>query len=216
MSENRKETNMLTYWLLIWTFRSVASELVIPDSKDCILDCDGQFQCGEQLNCEQMDCHFDMTQYQNIKKRTFLLFGHNGLRNRLALILDTCDMLRMSWDDDLAELSNRHHRNCERILNCNSMQSKLIEDIKEEHMLNRRVFGGNTTQLGRNSYFHDNVYSTNFIELAIGSWYMEHMTVPFPKRVTFNKHEHYKLIGDNSFTNIINPQTHRVGCSYAR
>ncbi|XP_034478081.1 glioma pathogenesis-related protein 1-like [Drosophila innubila] len=157
-----------------------------------------------------------MTNGQNSDKSAFLIFGHNGLRNRLAMILNTCDMLRMSWDDELAELSNRHHRNCERKLACSSKPPKTIVGLNRESQLQQKMFSGNSTHLARNHFFHDNIYSTNFIESAVGNWYMEHTSVEFPTRTISNENDYYQLMGDNSFTHIINPQTYRVGCSYAR
>lgn len=214
---------MLTYWLSICSFLSVASQQIgeenrvhIPKMENCLLECDREFRCLEVRNCDSLQYHYDLRNDKHSDKRELLIYGHNGLRNRLALILDTCDMLRMSWDDDLAELSNRHHRNCEQKIVCSSKVEKSSLDINEERKLFQKVFIGNTSHLGRNSYFHENIYSTNFFESAVGNWYMEHMQIEFPKKIKNNEKIYYKLLADNSFTHIINPQTHRVGCSYAR
>ncbi|KAH8415976.1 hypothetical protein KR222_005536 [Zaprionus bogoriensis] len=88
-------------------------------------------------------------------------------------------------------------------------------NVASELMLLHRVYRGNKTLSSRNSYFLDNLYLTNFFEFAVGGWYSKYRTMEFPEIIKYKANTFLKIRGDNSFAHIVNPQTHRVGCSYA-
>lgn len=185
----------------------------IPDNPNCLSDASGRFFChSPPPPCQSMRHHYDLRQKETVGYRSFLLYGHNGLRNRLAIKLNTVDMLHVTWDDKLAELSNRHHRHCHRQMH--DSQEETINN-SDEWMLYRRVFSGKNN-LSRNSFFWPNIYLNNILETAVGTWYSRHQQLKYPKEIKYKERDYLVINGDNSFTHIINPQTYRMGCSYAK
>ncbi|EDW02158.1 GH21839 [Drosophila grimshawi] len=183
---------------------------LLSDHK-CVIDCNGVFKChDDDIHCPSLQKHFDLHDDENTDIRSLLIYGHNGLRNRLALKLNICDMLHVSWDSNLAELANRHHRHCMRRVTCEAARNHLnkAED--------RKIGQSKNGNLAQSSYFLKNIYATNFIEYAVGSWYESHTQLEYPTKTKYHKNTYYKLIGINTFTHIIKPQMHRLGCSYSR
>ncbi|XP_017836419.1 uncharacterized protein LOC108595655 [Drosophila busckii] len=170
---------------------------------------------GTPENCPEMLEHKDLRNAEHEKLRDFIKLGHNGLRNRLAVKLKLCDVFSMHWEDDLAEMANRQHRQCKRKVPdkciCESgMPSKDVvlaeEDPKLEISLNETAC---------NSHFLTNIYAWNYIELAIGSWYHEHSKMEEPPLINYEDEQYYNLTGHNAFVRMINPSSYQLGCSYA-
>lgn len=184
----------------------------IPEDANCLSNAHGKFYCyPAPPPCPSMRHHYDLRQKETVGYRSFLLYGHNGLRNRLAIKLNIVNMLHVTWDDKLAELSNRHHRYCQRQMNDSIMRTT---DDNDESMLYPRVNKGKSN-LSRNSFFWPNIYLSNILETAVGTWYSSHQQLKYPVNTKYKEYDYLAIMGDNSFTHIINPQTYRMGCSYA-
>lgn len=202
---------LLSLFLLSALAQELRYNLVIPNDENCLSDQTGWFECiPPPPPCRSMKQHHDLRKKEAAGDRYFLLYGHNGLRNRLAKKLNTVDMLHVTWDDRLAELSNRHHRHCQRQLNDSETESI----IADEEIQNRTTYSSKP-KLSRNSFFWPDIYVNKFFEIAVGTWYSRHQRLKFPKERTYNGLDHLMLIGENSFTHIINPRTYRMGCSFA-
>lgn len=187
----------------------------IPKDPNCLSDGYATYICvREAPPCPGLREHFDLRKEEYKDMRKFLIYGHNGLRNRLAQKLNICDMLHMTWDNKLAEVANRHHRHCER--ETYEAGNYMINISVDEDELLRRTYQGSMGVFGRNAFFCPNIYVNNFIEFAVGKWYSRHQKLKPPTPVIRKGQEYLRLAGDNSFTHMIYPQTYRVGCSYAQ
>lgn len=187
----------------------------IPKDPNCLSDGYATYICVRQPPlCTSMREHFDLRKMEFKAERRYLIYGHNGLRNRLAQKLNTCDMLHMTWDDTLAEVANRHHRHCQRVTY--ETEHYMIDIPDHKHEVFRRTYQGSTGVFSRNAFFCPNIYLHNFIEFAVGKWYSLHQKLMPPTLLIHKKNTYLKLFGDNAFTHIIYPQTFRVGCSYAQ
>ncbi|EDW61908.2 CRISP/Allergen/PR-1 [Drosophila virilis] len=190
------------------------NRLFIPPEDNNLMNCDGNFEyLGARIACPSLMNIYNLRdrEYREIKK--LLLFGHNGLRNRLAIKLDACDMLEMSWDNNLAELARRHHKYCQRLIDCDIVANLSGKGL--DPRVYRKVVRGQHIDVARSSFFLKNIYSTNFIPFVLSSWYETHIELKFPQKVEHKKQKYYRILGDNSFTRMIKPQTYQLGCSYA-
>lgn len=187
----------------------------IPKDPNCLSDGYTTYICvKEPPPCPGLRQHFDLRKEEYKGERKFLIYGHNGLRNRLAQKLNVCDMLHITWDNKLAELANRHHRHCERATY--ETEKHMINIPGSEEELLRRTYQGGAGVFGRNAFFCPNIYVNNFIEFAVGKWYSLHQKLKPPIPVILREKEYLKIAGDNAFTHMIYPQTFRAGCSYAQ
>ncbi|XP_064542960.1 glioma pathogenesis-related protein 1-like [Drosophila montana] len=189
------------------------NRLFIPPEDNNLMNCDGKFEFfDKRLACPSLMNIYNLRDKENSEMKELLLFGHNGLRNRLAKKLDGCDMLEMSWDNNLAELARRHHKYCQRLIDCD-ITSNLSAHADARKF--KKIIRGQYIDVARSSFFLKDIYSTNFIPYVLSSWYETHIELKFPTKVEYNRTKYYKIVGDNSFTHIIKPQTYQLGCSYA-
>lgn len=201
--------------VLALTIKEPFPTFSIPRDPNCLSDGYATYICHRQAPpCPSMREHFDLRKEEYMADRRYLVYGHNGLRNRLAQKLNTCDMLHLNWDNKLAEMANRHHRHCERVIY--ETGNYMLDFPHHEHELFRRTYQGTSGVFARNSYFCPNLYVNNFIEYAVGKWYSLHQKLKPPTPIIHKEDKYLKLFGDNPFTHMIYPQTYRVGCSYAQ
>ncbi|EDW09353.2 uncharacterized protein LOC6579524 [Drosophila mojavensis] len=218
---------MLVLWLLSVGLICLADRVVdpemrylrLPENQSCIYNCDGVIKCkGHIPKCDSIIKHYNLATDDNDANKEFrelLLFGHNGLRNRLAAKLNLCDMLEIKWNNKLALYASRHHSFCHKSIMCDSeldsnvnlQQSRPRDKRQISHMVN----------MSRNSFFYSNTYSTAFIPFALSNWYAAHVKLKFPKRIDVNNRTYYALAGQsNSFYNMVNPIIQTMGCSIAK
>ncbi|XP_023160546.2 uncharacterized protein LOC111592523 [Drosophila hydei] len=201
--------------LALNTVGNLLNRLYFPGNQSCLLNCFGNYLCKHHIKkCTSLLKHYDLSgtdeKYEEYRK--LLIYGHNGLRNRLATKLNLCDMLEIRWNDRLAMYANRHHTLCHRNIMCDAQNTRYLHMPDSEYA----PYEAKNFNISRNGFFYRNTYSANFIPFALSNWYEAHTSLNFPKLIQHKNQTYYKLVGGyNSFFNMINPQTQMMGCSIA-
>ncbi|TDG51476.1 hypothetical protein AWZ03_001936 [Drosophila navojoa] len=219
---------MLVLWLLSLALICLAQRVVdpqlrylkVPENQSCVYNCAGVIKCqGYIPKCDAITQHYNLATDDNDENKEFrelLLHGHNGLRNRLAIKLNICDMLQIEWNNKLALYASRHHSFCHKGIMCDT-QGNLHANLMRSNSTSEKPFFYYLINLSRNSFFYSNTYSRNFIPYALSHWYEAHIDLKFPKRIEVDNRTYYELAGQsNSFFNMVNPSIQVMGCSIAK
>ncbi|XP_023032117.2 uncharacterized protein LOC111518738 [Drosophila willistoni] len=179
---------------------------------NCPKSCPNIDALSDTERSNSMINYIDLNLAENKKLRDLIVFGHNGLRNRLAERLNVCDMITMFWDTKLSDMARCQH------INCTTHQ----QDMQFNQRLGKPTllkFGNLTAKdLAWSMFMWPNFQMENFIQRAIFHWYRDHMWLKRPQKVYLVHRWYYELHFErtNRFAQIINPPTNALGCSLAK
>ena len=158
----------------------------------------------------------DLNMKSNERLKANLIIGHNGIRDRISRYMKIETMLRLVWDNDLADMAHVYLAHNKPFADDECTNYEQGYGAADQHGYFEN--GSNAhTFIAQNRYcMNSRFFPTNLIELAIRSWYYDKNHMMPPKQTDFSDMitlDSYELIGLTNFTHLAFGWTHRFGCA---